>query len=395
MAPALSRADAGWAVPRRTLDLPATIRHIAYACAVGCIAALAGPVAAHAAKVDADDDISAIVYDAESGETNAIAIAQSGDEFSVSDGGVAAISPNNTCVAVLNTATCTLPGASSVRVNALGGDDSVATNTAVPARVNGGGGNDALATGAGDDRIDGGNGNDKMAGGAGADTFVGGDGNDTIASRDGVAETVDCGIGSDTVDADPVDILTGCEGGGSGSGEMPPIDGLPPLPGQGPSGGETGTGPSGGGTGGGEDSEADHGIVLGPSPLEMRRRHWALVHLVCSASALEDCRGEIFLSIVRRAKLRRGQRVSSSRAGHTARQCRIGRSRFRIEPGKSLDVKVRINERGHAILRSKRRQRGRLRIVHRDAAGTVTGVTTRSVVYTARKWGRRKARRRR
>ena len=43
------------------------------------------------------------------------------------------------------------------------------------------------------------------------DFYFGGSGNDTINSRDGVAETVDCGAGKDTVKADKKDRLKHCE----------------------------------------------------------------------------------------------------------------------------------------------------------------------------------------
>jgi hypothetical protein len=47
--------------------------------------------------------------------------------------------------------------------------------------------------------------------GGGADLVRGGDGDDTISVRDGVADAVDCGPGTDTVTADRSDVLTGCE----------------------------------------------------------------------------------------------------------------------------------------------------------------------------------------
>jgi Ca2+-binding RTX toxin-like protein len=38
-----------------------------------------------------------------------------------------------------------------------------------------------------------------------------GEGDDTVMSRDGEADEIDCGAGQDTVHADAVDTLTGCE----------------------------------------------------------------------------------------------------------------------------------------------------------------------------------------
>jgi hypothetical protein len=57
----------------------------------------------------------------------------------------------------------------------------------------------------------GGGSGDKLDGKGGSDSIFGEGGDDTIAARDGVADTIDCGDGSDTVAADPQDILIACE----------------------------------------------------------------------------------------------------------------------------------------------------------------------------------------
>jgi Ca2+-binding RTX toxin-like protein len=77
--------------------------------------------------------------------------------------------------------------------------------------LDGGSGNDRLFGRAGRDKLRGGTGNDSLDGGSGADQYNGGAGNDVIKSRDGVAETVKCGSGRDTVKADMKDRLSGCE----------------------------------------------------------------------------------------------------------------------------------------------------------------------------------------
>jgi plastocyanin/Ca2+-binding RTX toxin-like protein len=78
-------------------------------------------------------------------------------------------------------------------------------------RLTGGPGNDKLVGGAGNDKLVGGAGNDTLIGGKGKDSFSGGSGNDTINSRDGIAETVNCGAGKDKVKADKKDKLHACE----------------------------------------------------------------------------------------------------------------------------------------------------------------------------------------
>jgi Ca2+-binding RTX toxin-like protein len=75
----------------------------------------------------------------------------------------------------------------------------------------GGAGNDTLDGGAGNDTLDGGAGNDKLTGGTGTNKLVGGAGADTINARNGKKDTVQCGKGRDTVKADRIDKLSGCE----------------------------------------------------------------------------------------------------------------------------------------------------------------------------------------
>jgi Ca2+-binding RTX toxin-like protein len=99
--------------------------------------------------------------------------------------------------------------------------------------MSGGAGNDKLRTGdgadtldggAGADYLDGGYGDDHITGGAGADIIhgdiAGGDcgggiygycklpyGNDMIDARDGEIDSIDCGAGTDSVKADPNDVV--------------------------------------------------------------------------------------------------------------------------------------------------------------------------------------------
>jgi len=79
------------------------------------------------------------------------------------------------------------------------------------ARVLGNGGNDTLIGGVGADYLDAGSGNDTVTGGGGADQILAGAGDDIVRVNDQVADSVDCGAGSDIAVADPVDALAGCE----------------------------------------------------------------------------------------------------------------------------------------------------------------------------------------
>ena len=78
-------------------------------------------------------------------------------------------------------------------------------------------GPDDLRGGPSDDNLYGGGANDTVTGNAGADHLYGGGGDDTIQARDGVADKVDCGLGTDTVVADASDSVVGCE-----SVQLPP-----------------------------------------------------------------------------------------------------------------------------------------------------------------------------
>ena len=111
------------------------------------------------------------------------------------------------------------PDQTPVSLDGNVGADSL-TAGASDDQVTGGQGNDTIAAGAGDDEvtgddgddtIQGGDGNDKIDGGAGADRIDAGGGDDTIVSDDGIADTIDCGPGTDGVTADTVDTLSNCE----------------------------------------------------------------------------------------------------------------------------------------------------------------------------------------
>lgn len=80
-----------------------------------------------------------------------------------------------------------------------------------PQSVRGERGDDSLTGGTGDDQLLGGTGNDTITGNGGADRLSGAAGDDVINARDGVADTVDCGEGSDRVVADAGDRVVGCE----------------------------------------------------------------------------------------------------------------------------------------------------------------------------------------
>ncbi len=119
------------------------------------------------------------------------------------------------------------------RVETRGGND----------RLRGGNNEETLDGGAGDDRVEGGFGNDTLTGGPGRDQIYGDRtdaqcglfetctvpfGNDIIDARDGEADVVDCGVGTDSVKADAIDTLSGCESV-EGAAPGPPAPPSPPV----------------------------------------------------------------------------------------------------------------------------------------------------------------------
>ena len=112
-------------------------------------------------------------------------------------------------------------------VDGRGGDDTLVAGDAAD-EVLGGTGADAISGGMGDDRLVGGPGPDVISGDRPARCneyhcdIAGGYGNDTIDARDGERDLIACGEGTDTVLADPVDVLADdCESKQGGGGPVP------------------------------------------------------------------------------------------------------------------------------------------------------------------------------
>ena len=115
---------------------------------------------------------------------------------------------------------CPRAGVERLRLD-LGEREDIATLTIdLPAIVSGGDGADrvrsgtpadTLLGGAGNDQLTGGDGADVLDGGVGVDLLDGGAGDDELRTRDGQADTLRCGPGTDRVDADQLDDVADCE----------------------------------------------------------------------------------------------------------------------------------------------------------------------------------------
>jgi hypothetical protein len=111
-------------------------------------------------------------------------------------------------------ASVTCPKAAMAAVNLGGGDDTFSSiAVSVPESIAGGADDDTLTGGDAGDVLAGGDGKDILDGGAGVDEYFGEGGDDTIRARDGNAERIACGEGTDQAANDFVDIIAACERG--------------------------------------------------------------------------------------------------------------------------------------------------------------------------------------
>lgn len=221
----------------------------------------------------------------------------------------------------------------------------------VPNAISGGGGDDTLLGGAGSDTIDGGDGNDVLVGGAFDDRLVGGPGvdsfdgdgdtlypgNDRIEARDGVAESINCGIGADTaiVDANdtvPADGGSICEvvdrAAATGGGGSP----TPTTPGS---------------------------VAVRSTKLSYRDGRIALV-LRCAAGTVR-CSGTVRIRTASKVKI--GSRRS------TVTMVSV---RYSIAAGRSATVRAKPTAKGRSLLRRTKAVRVKVTV---DPSGAVAATT--------------------
>ena len=103
-------------------------------------------------------------------------------------------------------------GGGSDTISGLGGNDILIAGSG-GSTVSGGGGADTLYGVSLNDHLSGGGGNDSITSGGGTDVLSGGRGNDSLFSQDdGVADRDMCGPGTDTANADTIDVVSAdCE----------------------------------------------------------------------------------------------------------------------------------------------------------------------------------------
>ncbi len=318
------------------------------------VAACAAP-AAHAATLTVDRETGTVSYLAAPGEANHVAIGYDAAraEYTVRDAGAPialGTGTRNTCRGVAGVgAACLASRVTALSLDLGDLDDTLTADVDL-----------ALS----------------IAGGSGADT-------------------ISCGRGAEVVAPDPfdrVDPNCGTTGGNSSDG------------------GDDASAPDANG-GGDRDGDEGHGLeiptdadgapipapdlVLPVRPVTLGTPGIVEVQLGCAAAAAAASSGDIYVEAPARAFVRRRGSVRAARGRHSLRQRRLGHRRFRIEQGKTATTRVPVL-RGHYVMRNRRKRvRGRVLVVQRDATGKVLGTTSRPVVLE-RKWSRRgKSRRRR
>jgi RTX calcium-binding nonapeptide repeat (4 copies) len=205
-------------------------------------------------------------------------------------------------------------------------------------RLTGSSGPNTLIGGSGADTLDGREANDVLEGGAGTDKFDGGDGDDALRSRDATADTLTCGAGKDSIDADAVDTLAAdCE--------------LPPAPAE----------------------AAPQGATLDRVPKAMRltRKGYLRIRISCPASAVEGCTGSIKIQVLGQI---RGAIVSARGDGE----------KFSLKAGESKVAKVKISRNGRRRVLKKKKAKCKVS-VHTSTRNKRVTVSKKITVKAPRK----------
>jgi Ca2+-binding RTX toxin-like protein len=221
--------------------------------------------------------------------------------------------------------------------------------------VFGGKGDDKLTGNGAANEIQGGPGKDTIVGGAGQDSLLGQEGDDTLDSLDTLADTANCGLGTDKVTADAVDTLIGCEDTGAQNGG--------------------GGGNNGGGNNGGGGTQTVPGPVMGLASKAAVKKGKTKVKLACPATATGPCTGTLTL----RATL-------GGTAKKAAKPKAIGSAKFTIAPGKKAQVTIKLSGKAvKALRKSKARKLKTGGTAVATAGASAKSTSTGKVTLTAKR----------
>jgi hypothetical protein len=223
--------------------------------------------------------------------------------------------------------------------------------------------------------ITGGSAADNLSGGPGANRLSGGGGMDTIISRDSGADTVTCGSETDNVAADPADaIAPDCESVDVQATSPPLIAAPPPFA----------------------------GARISGKPITMTRDGRALVRIACPTGRTKACRGTVTIresaggaasASARPDKAKaKSKTKSKSKAKTKDKGMVLGRRRFKIAPGQSKKVTVKLSRNGRQRVLRKRRVRCSVNVGIRGQDGKSV-VTRKRVTVKAPKRGAKRVRR--
>jgi hypothetical protein len=206
-----------------------------------------------------------------------------------------------------------------------------------------------------------------------------GDGNDKVAARNGTADKISCGSGTDSVVADPQDsVAADCESVDRGTTVLAPTGGAtdqqPVSPPVGGDAGHTGL------------NEPDPTVNVTPPVIPAQTvtvspSGVAAVQVVCPAVA-GTCRGTVAL-VLAPATAKRSARMVAA-AGAKPKGITLGSAKFTAKGGTKPVVPIRLNRRGRQRILRTRHTRCKIVVTTRSSTGkTVT--TSRNITLRPRR----------
>lgn len=261
-------------------------------------------------------------------------------------------------------------------------------------RLYGAVGNDVLNGAGGDDYLEGSFGDDRLDSGSGVDDLHGNSGRDTLLTRDDAADLAACGSDADVLMADTIDRLAveDCETVERVATAAPPADAPPasgtdpqPAPDDAPAPGQEPPVPA--------DEPPPPPVgpiasIIGAAAVFFAPSSTVRLEISCASKLIRSCRGRVDIyAEPTRSKASRPL-AGSSRRGR--RGARLGSASYRIAPGRSAPVAVKLSRRGRKAARKSATVR--VVVTTRDAAGKSTTVE-RSVRVRPSRRSRRAGRR--